>query len=314
MLAGLRVSVRVTILTVTVALVAAVLAGSPSAAAAPEATPVLSPAGTDISGAAWSEPDWCAQQRPVDDLGVGYDPAKVKATMIEIARRRYPPGVEALAAMPSSALTSFFSSLPDELQGDFGTMLSQFPLIVHEGGHLLTGGGFGGTWRYRLGDGIVYPARTTVTFPVVEIRGRHPDLARDDYAHLYLKGRTRAAVLNGLAEELNQYTHQLAAKGCPMPLDSEEPEYSYEPDRDGVLTMMWYVQTYLAIAREKHPADYRAIMRNRGLRQALIQVWRRAESWLTRTNSAPPGSRSAELEQRIREPRNIREIQLLADR
>ena len=313
MLGASRHSIRIRVLTVSVALVGTVLAGSPTAGAHPNAAPARSPAGTDISGAAWSEPDWCAQQRPVDDLSVGYDPAKVKATMLEIARRRYPPGMEALAAMPNSALTSFFSSLPDELQGDFGTMLSQFPLIVHEGGHLLTGGGLGGTWRYRLGDGIVYRARTTVTFPVVEIRRRHPDLSRDDYAHLYLMGRKRSAVLNGLVEELTQYTHQLAAKGCPMPLDSENPEYSYEPDRDGVLTMMWYVQTYLAIAREKHPADYRALLRNRGLRQALIQVWRRADYWLARTNAAPPGSRSAQLEQRIREPHNMQEIQLLAN-
>ena len=75
--------------------------------------------------------------------------------------------------------------------------------------------------------------------------------------------------------------------------------------------MMWYVQTYLAIAREKHPADYRALTRNRGLRQALTQVWRRADYWLTRTNAAPPGSCSAELEQRIRDPQNRREIQLV---
>lgn len=298
----------------TMSMAATVLATGPSHAAEPGSVRATLPTATDISGAAWSEPDWCAQQRPLDDLSAGYDPAKVKATMIEISRRRYPPGVEAVAAMPSSALTSFFSSLPDELQGDFGTMLSTFPLIVHEAGHLLTGGGLGGTWRYRLGDGLVYQARTTVTFPVVEIRGRHPDVAQDDYAHLYLKGRKRSAVLNGLVEELVQYTHQLAAKGCPMPLDAEDPEYSYEPDRDGVLTMMWYVQTYLAIAREKHPADYRALTRNRGLRQALTQVWRRADYWLTRTNAAPPGSRSAELEQRVRDPQNIREIQLLVDR
>lgn len=269
-------------------------------------------ANTDISGAAWSEPDWCAQQRPLDDLSASYDPAQVKATMLEIARRRYPPGAQALVAMPATALRSFLASLPDELQGDFTTALSTFPLIVHEGGHLLSGGGLGGTWRYRLGDEIVYRARSTITFSVLEIRDRHPGIAQDEYAHLYLKGRKRSAVLNQLVEELNQYTHQLAATGCPLPVDVEEPEYSYELDRDGVLTMMWYIQTYLAIAREKHPTDYRALARNRGLRQALTQVWRRAEYWLVRSNAAPAGSYSATLEARVREPMSLREIELLA--
>lgn len=322
MLARSRMSVRATILTMSVGLVGAVLAGSPSAAAAPVAASLQIQAGTDISATSWSEPDWCAARAPLDDLRATYRPETLKATLIEIAQRRYPPGVAVFADAPQKAIAKYLETGVDEEQYDSGIFGWLFGGLVHEMGHEWDSSHRSTftTDTYRFFDDRIYRTAAVRTFPRSEILTRHPNPANDLYKR-YLRGTGGGGGINSLLEEFVQYVHQLAASHCvadfpPELIAAEEVpgEYTYLEDRDAVLTFMWYLETYLAIARDEHPRDYRKIVKARGLRTAILDTWRRAEYWLAKTTPAPPGTISAELEQRIRQPQNIREIQLLADR
>jgi hypothetical protein len=270
--------------------------------------------GSDISAAAWSETDWCASRSPFDDLRAAYEPGTLRQTLIAIAQRRYPPAVAVFTDSSQSSQAMYLVGLPKDMAGDFDVVLQLFPGLAHELGHQWDLSHRSNGYTYRVDDGRVYRTADVRTFPRSEILTRHPDPGGDPYAPLYLKGSSGKQGINMLLEEFVQYTHQLAAAHCTIDVDPTMGEDTYIPDRDGVLTFMWYLETYLAIARDKHPADYRKMMKARGLRVALLDTWRRAEYWLAHTTSAPPGTKSALLEQRMREPSSIREIELVAAR
>jgi hypothetical protein len=50
---------------------------------------------------------------------------------------------------------------------------------------------------------------------------------------------------------------------------------------------MYYVETYLEIARARHPRDYEAIRGDAGHRKVILTVWDRAELWLRRSAEVP---------------------------
>ena len=309
-----------TVIVAAMSMAGTLVATGPSHAAEAAGVRTTMPADVDISAASWSEPDWCADRKSLEDLQASYRPATLKATLIEIAKRRYPPGVAVFADAPQKAIAKYLETDLDAEDYSTRSLGWLFSGLVHEMGHEWDGTHRSNGYTYRFFDDRVYRTAAIRTFPRSEILARYPNQSGNVYKR-YLGNTGGRDGINGLLEEFVQYVHQLAASQCvtdfpPELVAAEEVpgEYTYLQDRDAVLTFMWYVQTYLAIAREEHPKDYRKIIKARGLRTAILDTWRRAEYWLARTQTAPPGTISAELEQRIREPQNIREIQLLADR
>ena len=293
------------------AAVASLLLATPALGASGGSSPAVAHAGSDISAASWAETDWCSSRASLDDLRATYEPGTLRQTLIAIAKRRYPPAVAVFTDSSQSSQALYLSSFPDELRGDFDIVLQLFPVLAHELGHQWDLGHRTNGYTYRVDDSRVYRTADVRTFPRSEILTRHPNPRGDMYSHTYLKGLSGTGGINSTLEEFVQYVHALAASYCTV--DHPELEGSTS-DRDGVLTFMWYMETYLAIARDKHPADYRKIMRARGLRPAILDTWRRAEYWLAVTKGVLPGIHDVELEQRVREPKNLQEIQRLADR
>lgn len=73
--------------------------------------------------------------------------------------------------------------------------------------------------------------------------------------------------------------------------------------------MMFYVEVYLRLAREKHPADYAAIMKDAGHRRLIVTVWNRAEYWLRRSLPFPNlGIHDAQFESWAYDPERLRAI------
>ena len=109
-------------------------------------------------------------------------------------------------------------------------------------------------------------------------------------------------------DEYNAYTHSLASRYCTR----DTLGGASTSARDGILTFMWYVETYLKIAREEHPGDYQAILDDPGHIELILTVWDRAEYWLAVTANEPSlGIDDAALEARVYEAANLEEIERL---
>ncbi len=82
--------------------------------------------------------------------------------------------------------------------------------------------------------------------------------------------------------------------------------------RDGILTMMYYVELYLKKARTDHPTDYTAIVGDPEHVRLIRTVWQRAEFWLNVTASIPSlGLRDATIRTWTYAPENVMEIERL---
>jgi hypothetical protein len=82
--------------------------------------------------------------------------------------------------------------------------------------------------------------------------------------------------------------------------------------RDGILTLMYYVELYLKLARTQHPDDYAEILADPAHVTLIRTVWQRAEFWLER--SAPVASlglRDAQIRMWTYDPANLMEIEML---
>lgn len=79
--------------------------------------------------------------------------------------------------------------------------------------------------------------------------------------------------------------------------------------RDGILTMMYYVETYLWLARTAHPRDYQAIIADAGYRRMITSVWDRAEHWLRKSAELPAlGIDDARIESWVYAPERLAEV------
>ncbi len=223
----------------------------------------------------------CDGLADIADLVAAHRPDASRATLEGLAKRRYPTGLPFLQAQDDKTLAVWLRGTPPTFEG----AASRFDAAVHEGSHLW------GVRRFDLAK-VLYPVRTDLTietarltnFPRSEILTLHVDGANDSYATTYLGGASGAQGFNALLDEFNAYTHTLAARVCTRDLVDPHTRVS---GRDGILAMMYYVELYLRIAREKHPVDYAAIMKDPGHRRLIRVVWNRAELWLRRSAAFP---------------------------
>jgi hypothetical protein len=218
--------------------------------------------------------DGCDPLADVSALAAAHDGGPLRPAAEALARARYPAGLPFLAAQDDVALRAWFTGT----DGSFHGVASRFEVAVHEGAHL---------WRFKQGSASfpVSPTRTIVarpiaSFPRSEILATHVDAAADSYAKTYLEGASGAQGFDSLLDEYVAYAHSLAARYCTRDLLGPGSRVSA---RDGILTMMYYVESYLAAARARHPRDYAAIIGDAGHRQVVLAVWDRAELWLRRS-------------------------------
>lgn len=249
------------------------------AAETPDATPSpTEPESNDFTfGSASYTEDDCPPLEDLSALAAAHVPGGTRATAEALARARYPIGLPFLQAQTDAMLAAWYTKAPDSLEG----VASRFDVAVHEGSHV---------WVSKRFDPATetYPVRTDLSIVTKRLHNfdrsaialRHVDAATDPYAKIYLSGASGAQGFNTLLDEYNAYTHTLAARLCTRDLMASGTRVSA---RDGILTMMYYVETYLAIAREEHPADYAAILADSGHRRLILTVWDRAELWLRRS-------------------------------
>jgi hypothetical protein len=248
----------------------------------------------------------CDDAASLAELSAGYTgtPAGLRAAARGIAERRYPIGLAFIDVQSDGQLATWFRS-----RASFNDVLNSFEVAVHEGGHIWDITMAGAMWPYRLRDDLVIRTRRLSNFNRSEILTLHADPAMDSYDEVYLTGRSGAQGFNTLLDEYVQYTHSLAARYCTR--DSLRPGTRISA-RDGILTMMYYVELYLKIGRTQHPADYAAIVGDPGHLELIRTVWARAEFWLARTASLPQlGLRDATIRGWVYAPENLMEIERL---
>jgi hypothetical protein len=268
-------------------------------------TPPGNDASADSPSTAYTEPV-CDDMASLSDLASAYanTPMGLRTAVRGIAERRYPIGVAMIDVQTDQQLSSWFRQ-----RTTFMDVLNSFEVAVHEGGHIWDLTMIRGEWPYRLRDDLVIRIPRLTNFNRSEILTIHANPAQDSYDEVYLVGQSGAQGFNTLLDEYVQYTHSLASRYCTRDGLRAGTRIS---SRDGILTMMYYVELYLKIARTQHPADYAAIINEPGHINLIRTVWRRAEFWLDRTASIPALGLN---DQRIRawtyDPENLMEIERL---
>ena len=269
-------------------------------------------AGPAAAKVRWSEPDWCASRQSLADLRAGYDPGNPRPTLLEVARRRYPPAISAIGAQSDDDLRTWLRQ-PGGSPATFSQMLATFDVITHEGGHFLDFSLASSPFvnAYRISeDGDVIEVQQIAAYPRAEILKVHPAPQQDTYAPVYLTGPSGGQDIEMLVEEFVQYVHSLASAACAY----DVPANITLSHRDGVLTMMWWIELYLQVGREQHPDAYQQILANRELVQVILRTWDRAEYWLARTRGTRLGDADAALAQRVYATDTLAEIARLRER
>ena len=236
-------------------------------------TGVNAPGPGGPGGDGWSEQDWCGTMTDLSDLAEDYDPANLRDTIVAISERRYPPAVAFIDVQSDTHLGAWFGGSDQ----NFDAVLSRYEVAVHEGSHIWDFENFNGSrWPYRVvDDDLIIETAYQDNFYRSAILDRHPYADDDFYADTYLTGQSGSQGFNTLLDEYNAYAHSLASRYCIRDQFSGSTSA-----RDGILTMMLYVELYLQIAREEHPDDYAAILADADTVDMILTVWDRAEYWL----------------------------------
>jgi hypothetical protein len=248
----------------------------------------------------------CEKLDDVDALKLAYLPGGTRAAAEGLAQVRYSMGLPFLKVQDDTQLKAWFKGAPDTFEG----VASRFDAAVHEGSHI---------WGFKKFNPAkqIYPVRGDLNietkrltnFHRSEIVKRHVDAASDTYVKIYLEGQSGAQGFNTLLDEYNAYTHSLASRYCTRDLLAPNLRTSAI---DGILTMMYYVETYLEIARTEHRADYNAILADPGHRKLILTVWDRAEYWLRKSAGVRAlGIDPEKLTQRVYDPKRLEEITLV---
>ncbi len=248
----------------------------------------------------------CDDTADLSDLAAAYEntPAGLRAATRGIAERRYPIGVAFVDVQSDTQLMGWFRS-----RNTFADILNGFEVAVHEGGHIWDLTMIRADWPYRLREDLIIRPRRLSNFNRSEILTLHANPDMDSYDEVYLRGQSGAQGFNTLLDEYVAYTHSLASRYCTR--DGLQSGIRISA-RDGILTMMYYVELYLKIARTQHADDYAEIIGDPAHVELIRTVWQRAEFWLARTASLPQlGLRDAQIRAWTYAPENVMEIEML---
>ncbi|HVH43002.1 MAG TPA: hypothetical protein VM925_11685 [Labilithrix sp.] len=130
----------------------------------------------------------------------------------------------------------------------------------------------------------------------------------DSYASTYLDGQSGEQGYNFVLEEAAQYVNSLATALAFQ----EQYAGSRASERDGILTFLWYIERYLAMARADYPEAYQLISENECWRKATLTIWDRGRFYLDATDEMSTlGMDDAELAALVNDPVLTAEIDAL---
>lgn len=181
--------------------------------------------------------------------------------------------------------------------GNAAGALGQASTLVHECGHVFDLAKSAGGHTYYITDAVQF------TCPGLSYQGANKGFARsliktdsfgakwpacakfgdqgcDGYAPIYLPGDPADAKFDSgdqgydmLLEEVTQYVNSLATDYA----FSNQSQWSVSAE-DGILTLLWYMERYLHMARLDYPQVYAYLSGNPCWRKATLTIWGRA--WL----------------------------------
>ncbi|MCB9557080.1 MAG: hypothetical protein H6707_13315 [Deltaproteobacteria bacterium] len=234
------------------------------------------PDGTVSNG--YSEP--ICQLTDVTAISKNHSAAKLRETLVALAKARYPIAVAFIDAQKDAQLQAWFNN-----PGDFSHVIERFEVAVHEGCHLW---GFAnrkpGRYAYRLTEALSFDLPNLQNFNRDQLVNVHKDVSHDFYAKTYLTGQSGAQDFTILLDEYNAYVHSLATRYCTRDL---MPANRATSAKDGILTFMYYVGAYLKLAREQYPDDYNEIIADAKHVEMILAIWDRAEFYLKLTENMP---------------------------
>jgi hypothetical protein len=137
----------------------------------------------------------------------------------------------------------------------------------------------------------------------------------DIYADVYLDGNPDNGSFesgdqgfNSLLEEALQYVNSLATSYAFQDAYGNFKQ----SERDGVLTMHWYLARYLKLARESYPDTYQLLSEDACWRQGILDVWDRGDFYLDKTRGISAlGIEDAAIEALAKDPALMAEIDAL---
>ncbi|HVJ89905.1 MAG TPA: hypothetical protein VM580_08880, partial [Labilithrix sp.] len=130
----------------------------------------------------------------------------------------------------------------------------------------------------------------------------------DSYATTYLSGQSGEQGYNSVLEEATQYVNSLATALAFQ----EQYEGTRASERDGILTFLWYIERYLAMAHTNYPDAYKLISEDACWRQATLSIWDRGQFYLRATKDVSGlGLDDTAIETLVNEPALLAEIDAL---
>lgn len=286
----------------------------------------------------------CAQEAYTEDLplkaslrDLSFSSATASDYLLSALDLRYPIGADLVRGGLSSRMAQSQGNCVELFLSNTSSaqnVLRQASTVVHECGHFYDlGESRGNTSTYVIRPDLVFTCekgdttrRGGETFArslikqdaYYALRPSCSSSARggcDMYAPIYLDGDATDAVFqsgdqgyNLLLEEAVQYVNSLAA-GLAFADQLGNVRVS---ERDGILTLLWYVERYLAMARTQYPDAYARISEDSCWRQATLTVWDRAWFYLRATaGMASLGLEDSKIEELVDEPDLLSEIDAL---
>jgi len=286
----------------------------------------------------------CAQDEYDEDLpteaslsGISFSAANAEDYLLEALELRYPLGKAIVEGGLSSPLAETQGNCIDRFLQDRSSakaVLRQAATIVHECGHFYDLGEARGndaayvirpdlTFTCKSGDTTSRGGKTFARSLIKQdehyakrkacASGAGQDC--DMYARIYLDGDADDAQFDSgdqgyssVLEEATQYVNSLAT-GLAF-----QDQYTgvKVTERDGILTFLWYIERYLAMARTEYPEAYALLSEDPCWRQATLTVWDRGWFYLRATEGmANLGINDASIETLVNDPELVAEIDAL---
>lgn len=260
--------------------------------------------------------------------------------LLAALEKRYPLGKEIVEGGLDSSLAQSQGNCIDRFLSDkssAATVLRQASTVVHECGHFYDiGESKGSAAAYVIRDDLKFSCKsgdTTdrggKTFARSLIRKDDYYAKRkacpsgtasagcDSYAEVYLNGSPTDSTFDSgdqgysfVLEEAAQYVNSLATA---LAFQDQITNMKVS-ERDGILTFLWYIERYLAMAKESYPDAYELLSTDECWRQATLTVWDRGWYYLGETKGMSNlGFDDAAIEKLVNDSKLTAEIDALRD-
>ena len=287
----------------------------------------------------------CAQDKYTETLptktsltGISFSQASANNYLLSALDKRYPLGETIVNGGLSSPEAASQGNCIDRFLDDksnANAVLRGASTVVHECGHLFDLGDSSGdasTYHIRAdlkftcngGDTTDRGGKTFARSLIKQDAQYSKRVACasgtaasgcDMYAPIYLDGSPTDSTFdsgdqgyNFLLEEATQYVNSLASAYAFQ--DAYVNQSASE--RDGILTFLWYIERYLAMARTQYPDAYKALSQDACWRQATLSVWDRGMFYLDASKSLSSlGIDDAAIETLVNDPTLLAEIDSL---